>query len=31
MAENPNEVTLDNSVLIFIDHQPWVAFAVNSI
>lgn len=31
MAENPNEVTLDNSVLVFIDHQPWVAFAVKSI
>jgi nicotinamidase-related amidase len=31
MAENPNEVTPDNSVLVFIDHQPWVAFPVNSI
>src|SRR6266566_7484834 len=31
MTNNPNEVTVDNSVLIFIDHQPWVAFAVNSI
>src|SRR6266550_2510635 len=31
MTDNPNEVTVDNSVLIFIDHQPWVAFAVNSI
>src|SRR2546427_3657323 len=31
MIDNPNEVTVDNSVLIFIDHQPWVAFAVNSI
>ena len=31
MTDNPNEVTVDNSVLILIDHQPWVAFAVNSI
>jgi nicotinamidase-related amidase len=31
MADNRNEVTVDNSVLILIDHQPWVAFAVNSI
>ena len=31
MTDNPNEVTVDNSVLILIDHQPWVAFGVNSI
>ena len=31
MTDNPSEVTVDNSVLILIDHQPWVAFAVNSI
>src|SRR4029079_13040177 len=31
MADNTNEVTVDNSVLILIDHQPWVAFGVNSI
>ena len=31
MSDNPNEITIDNSVLILIDHQPWVAFAVNSI
>jgi hypothetical protein len=31
MADNANEVTVDNSVLILIDHQPWVAFTVNSI
>ena len=31
MTDNRNEVTVDNSVLILIDHQPWVAFAVNSI
>ena len=31
MADNRNEVTVDNSVLILIDHQPWVAFGVNSI
>ena len=28
---NPNELTIENSVLILIDHQPWVAFAVHSI
>jgi nicotinamidase-related amidase len=31
VSENPNEITIDNSVLIFIDHQPWVAFSVKSI
>ena len=31
MADNTKEVTVDNSVLILIDHQPWVAFGVNSI
>ena len=31
MSDNPNEITIDNSVLILIDHQPWVAFSVNSI
>jgi nicotinamidase-related amidase len=31
MSENPNPITIDNSVLIFIDHQPWVAFSVQSI
>lgn len=30
-TSNPNELTIDNSVLILIDHQPWVAFAVHSI
>jgi hypothetical protein len=24
MTDNGNEVTVDNSVLILIDHQPWV-------
>jgi nicotinamidase-related amidase len=28
---NPNELTIDNSVLVLIDHQAWVAFAVHSI
>ena len=28
---NPNELTVDNSVLVLIDHQPMVAFAVTSI
>ena len=31
MADNTNEVTVDNSVLILIDHQPWIAFGVKSI
>ena len=31
MPENPNAITIDNSVLILIDHQPWVAFSVQSI
>ena len=31
MADNPNPLTIDNSVLILIDHQPWVAFGVESI
>jgi nicotinamidase-related amidase len=31
MTKNPNELTIENSVLILIDHQPWVAFAVHSI
>jgi nicotinamidase-related amidase len=30
-TSNPNELTIDNSVLILIDHQPWVAFSVHSI
>jgi nicotinamidase-related amidase len=29
--QNPNELTVYNSVLVLIDHQPWVAFAVTSI
>ena len=31
MTHNPNELTIENSVLILIDHQPWVAVAVHSI
>jgi len=31
MTPNPNELTIDNSVLMLIDHQPWVAFSVQSI
>jgi nicotinamidase-related amidase len=30
-TKNPNELTIENSVLVLIDHQPWVAFAVHSI
>jgi nicotinamidase-related amidase len=31
MSDNPNLITIDNSALILIDHQPWVAFPVQSI
>src|SRR5437667_2768504 len=31
MTNNPNELTIENSVLVLIDHQPWVACAVHSI
>lgn len=31
MPKNPNPITIDNSVVILIDHQPWVAFSVESI
>src|ERR1700730_6242533 len=31
VTNNPNELTIENSVLLLIDHQPWVAFAVHSI
>jgi nicotinamidase-related amidase len=31
MTNNPNQLTIENSVLVLIDHQPWVAFAVHSI
>src|SRR3954471_716337 len=30
-AGNSNPITIDHSVLILIDHQPWVAFSVQSI
>ena len=31
MPENPNPITIDNSALILIDQQAWVAFSVQSI
>jgi nicotinamidase-related amidase len=31
MTNNPNELTVENSILMLIDHQPMVAFAVTSI
>jgi nicotinamidase-related amidase len=31
IANNPNELTIENSVLLLIDHQPMVAFVVTSI
>jgi hypothetical protein len=31
MTPNPNELTIDNSLLMLIDHEPWVAFSIQSI
>jgi ketosteroid isomerase-like protein/nicotinamidase-related amidase len=31
MTNNPNELTIENSVLVLIDHQPWIAMMVHSI
>jgi len=31
MTSNPNELTIENSALVLIDHQPFVAFSVHSI
>jgi nicotinamidase-related amidase len=31
LSDNPNEITIDNSVVVLVDHQPWVAFSVKSI
>jgi len=31
IMKNPNELTIENSVVVLIDHQPWVAFGVRSI
>jgi nicotinamidase-related amidase len=31
MTNNPNELTIENSALVLIDHQPGVALAVHSI
>src|SRR6202035_1391307 len=31
MANNPNELTIDNSLVMLIDHQPMVGFSVHSI
>ena len=31
MSDNPNEITIENSMLVLIDQQPWVAFSVKSI
>ena len=25
MTNNPNELTIENSVPVLIDHQPWIA------
>jgi nicotinamidase-related amidase len=30
-TNNPNELTIENSVVVLIDHQPRVAFGVKSI
>ena len=31
MTGFPNELTIENSAVVLIDQQPWVAFAVESI
>jgi hypothetical protein len=31
MPDNPNELTIENSALVLIDHQPMVAFSVHSM
>src|SRR5258708_23924890 len=31
MTNNPNELTIENSVVVLLDHQPWVAFGVKSM
>ena len=31
MTDNVNELTIENSALVLIDHQPWVAFSVHSV
>ncbi len=31
MSDTSNEITIGNSVLVLIDHQPWVTFSVKSI
>jgi nicotinamidase-related amidase len=31
MTDNPNELTIENSAVVLIDHQPWVAVGVRSI
>jgi hypothetical protein len=31
MTNNPNELTIENSTLVLIDHQPAIALAVHSI
>ena len=31
MTANPNELRIENSAVVLIDHQPWVAFGVESI
>lgn len=31
MTNNPNELTIANSVLVLIDHQPWIAMMVHSV
>ena len=30
-SNNPNELTIENSVLVLIDHQPWIGLLVHSI
>jgi nicotinamidase-related amidase len=31
MTDNPNELTIENSAVMLVDHQPWAVFGVESI
>ena len=31
MTDSPNELTIEIPAVVLIDHQPWVAFGVESI
>jgi hypothetical protein len=31
MSDHPNELSIENTAVVLIEHQPWVAFGVESI